>query len=295
MALSTSVHDLRTLIRSCHPLIVMETVEEERVRGLLESVAAQERMPLFEWSITRGLTRSDEPAAINKLTAPPLQLLQHLHSLAVEGIFWLKDLAPHLDDPAVVRQLREVSQRFGRSRATCVLTGHPLALPLHLEKLAVRLDLRLPDRAELKTMLEHVLASLAQRARRPRATTLAHSMIGSAGPEALSTDEHGAILHALQGLTLHQARQVVTQCLLDDGTLSAEDVQRILARKVQAIKEGGLLEYYPLEDNRFELGGFVTLKAWLSRAEVGFSPEARALNLAPPRGILLVGVPGTVR
>ena len=47
MALSTSVHDLRTLIRSSHPLIVIETVEEERVLALLQSVAAQERMPLF--------------------------------------------------------------------------------------------------------------------------------------------------------------------------------------------------------------------------------------------------------
>jgi len=53
MALSTSVHDLRTLIRSCHPLIVIETVEEDRVLALLQSVAAQERMPLFEWSVTK--------------------------------------------------------------------------------------------------------------------------------------------------------------------------------------------------------------------------------------------------
>jgi hypothetical protein len=54
MALSTSVHDLRTLIRSSHPLIVIETVEEDRVLALLQSVAAQERMPLFEWSVTKG-------------------------------------------------------------------------------------------------------------------------------------------------------------------------------------------------------------------------------------------------
>lgn len=60
MALSTSVHDLRTLIHSRHPLIAIETVEEEQVLVLLQSVAAQERMPLFEWSITRGLTRYDE-------------------------------------------------------------------------------------------------------------------------------------------------------------------------------------------------------------------------------------------
>lgn len=116
MALSTSVHDLRTLIRSCHPLIIIETVEEERVLALLQSVAAQERMPLFEWSITRGLARHDEGQAINKMTSPPLAVLQHLNGLTVEAIFWLKDLAPHLQDAAVARQLREVSHHFNRSR-----------------------------------------------------------------------------------------------------------------------------------------------------------------------------------
>jgi SpoVK/Ycf46/Vps4 family AAA+-type ATPase len=66
----------------------------------------------------------------------------------------------------------------------------------------------------------------------------------------------------------------------------------VLNRKAQMIKEGGLLEYYPLADNRYELGGFANLKAWLQRAYLGFSQEARALNLTPPRGILIVGVPG---
>lgn len=46
MATSTSLHDLRTLIRSAHPLIVIETVEEERVFALVQSVALQERRPL---------------------------------------------------------------------------------------------------------------------------------------------------------------------------------------------------------------------------------------------------------
>lgn len=48
MALSTNAHDLRALIRSSHLLVVIETVEEERVLALLQSVAAQEHMPLDE-------------------------------------------------------------------------------------------------------------------------------------------------------------------------------------------------------------------------------------------------------
>ncbi|MDF0673740.1 MAG: AAA family ATPase [Nitrospira sp.] len=298
MALSTSVHDLRTLIRSSHPLVVIETVEEERVLALLQSVTAQERMPLFEWSITRGLTRADEGLTLSKLTATPLAVLQHLHGLTVEAVFWLKDLGPHLQDPAVCRQLREVAVVYSRSRATCLLTGQPITLPLELDRIAVRLDLKLPDRDELRSMLRGLLQSLGPRTTaHPRSTTLAQSILSSisytkTAENSLSSKDSDAILRALQGLTLHQARQVVAQCLVEDGTLSVEDIQTILKRKVQAIKDGGLLEYYPLEDNRFELGGFINLKAWLERAQVGFTAEAKSLNLTPPRGIMLVGVPG---
>lgn len=298
MALSTSVHDLRTLIRSSHPLVVIETVEEERVLALLQSVTAQERMPLFEWSVTRGLTRADEGATLSKMTATPLAVLQHLHSLTVEAVFWLKDLGPHLQDPAVCRQLREVAAIYSRSRATCVLTGQPITLPLDLDKIAVRLDLKLPDRDELRSMLRGLLQSLRPRATtRPRSTTLAQSILSSIS-ETKAVENRSlsqvsdAILRALQGLTLHQARQVIAQCIVERGTLSVEDVHTILKRKVQAIKDGGLLEYYPLEDNRFELGGFTNLKSWLERAQVGFTAEAKSLNLTPPRGIMLVGVPG---
>jgi MoxR-like ATPase len=298
MALSTSVHDLRTLIRSCHPLIIIETVEEERVSHLLQSVTAQERMPLFEWSVTRGLTRADEPT-LSKMTATPLAMLQHLQTLTIEAVFWLKDLAPHLQEPPAARQLREVGAVFSRSRATCVITGHPITLPPDIEKLTVRLDLQLPDREELQSMLRSVLQSLEPKMspRRPRSTTVVQSILSSisdskAAQQGPSAQERDAILRALQGLTLHQARQIVTQCVVEDGTLSADDVQNILKRKVQAIKDGGLLEYYPLEDNRFELGGFASLKSWLERAKVGFTAEAKALNLTPPRGIMLVGVPG---
>ena len=297
MAVSTSVHDLRTLIRSSHPLVVIETVEEERVLALLQSVTAQERMPLFEWSVTRGLTRADEGLTLSKMTATPLAVLQHLHGLTVEAVFWLKDLGPHLQDPAVCRQLREVTAIYSRSRATCLLTGQPVTLPLDLDAIAVRFDLKLPDRDELRSMLRGLLQSLGPRTTRPRSTTLAQSILSSisdtkTAENGLSFKETDAILRALQGLTLHQARQVIAQGIVERGTLSAKDVQTILKRKVQAIKDGGLLEYYPLEDNRFELGGFTNLKSWLERAQVGFTPEAKSLNLTPPRGIMLVGVPG---
>jgi SpoVK/Ycf46/Vps4 family AAA+-type ATPase len=62
--------------------------------------------------------------------------------------------------------------------------------------------------------------------------------------------------------------------------------------KGEIIDRGGLLEFYPLDGNDFQLGGFARLKAWLENASVGFTAEARHLNLSPPRGVLFVGVQG---
>ena len=39
MSLSTSIHDIKTLVLSYHAVIVIETVEENRVFSLLHSTA----------------------------------------------------------------------------------------------------------------------------------------------------------------------------------------------------------------------------------------------------------------
>ncbi|MBI4401229.1 MAG: AAA family ATPase [Nitrospirae bacterium] len=277
MSLSTSVHDIKTLVLSSHPLIAIETVEEDRVHALLLSVAAQLRMPFFEWSITRGLTRAEESNTPHRLTASPASLLQHLEGLSVAGLFLLKDFSRHLDDAAVARQFRELAQRFTQKRSTAVLTAEDVRLPNEIEHAAVRYHLRLPDREELEEAIDCVLQSLGKHPHRD---------------VQLAAKERDELLRALQGLTLNQARQAVSHAVLEEGKLTARAAQGVLNRKAQAIREGGLLEYYPVEDNRFQLGGFANLKAWLDRARVGFSTEARALNLTPPRGILIVGVPG---
>jgi hypothetical protein len=87
-------------------------------------------------------------------------------------------------------------------------------------------------------------------------------------------------------------RSLRDRAVLRDGMLRAGDIPEILATKAEILGHDGLLEYFPAEDNAWELGGFTGLKAWLDRAKVGFTPEAAALGLPPPRGILLAGVQG---
>lgn len=275
MSLSTSIHDIKTLILSFHPVIVMETVEEDRVVSLLRAAATQVAMPFFEWSVTQGLVRYPGTTSLYGTTDPSI-LLKSLDDLK-EGIFLLKDFGKFLDDRSIARGFREISQKFGKKRSTVVITGGIVPLPAEIEHTVVHYEMKLPGRGELTTMVEALLQSLKN-----------HKQIDI----HLSSQEGDEMIGLLSGLTLNQARQTIAYAALKDGRLSVEDLHEVQLRKAQMIREGGLLEYFPVEDNCFQLGGFGRLKKWLERARIGFTQEAQELNLPAPKGILLVGVQG---
>lgn len=270
MSTSTTIHELKTLVQSRHPVLVIESVEEERVRRLVEAAAGQLGLPVFEWSMTQGLRRSDDRDRPSGITAEPAKLLAHLADMKVQAIFVLHDLHAHLRAPMAERLFRDLAARLATTNATLILTGADIELPSTLEAEAVRVKMALPGPEELALVVHALLRST----------------------DAIAADGVAErVIEALQGLTLNQARQAVAAVVVD-GVLDAGDVQEVMERKVRAISEGGLLEYFPAEDNHFHLAGMANLKAWLERATVASTPAARELNITPPRGILLAGVPG---
>lgn len=299
MVPASVLHDFKTLARSLHPLITIETVEEERTEALLFAAAVELRQPLFDWSVTHGLCRVETAPSARVAAGPrgtavpgratgtapvfiygttdPLGVLRHIETLTLTALFHVKDFGPHLTSPAVTRAFRDVMRRFAVTRSTIVLTGQVLKLPDELASIAVPLHLSLPDEQELAGMVRTLVSSLRAR---DRVTV------------SLTPDDERAFVRALTGLTLNQARQTLAYAALEDGKLDATDIGTLVRRKVEVVRESGLLEYFPVEDNTHELGGFASLKRWLERVQVGFSDEAQALNLRPPRGVLIVGVQG---
>ena len=270
-----SVHDLKSLVRSFHSLIAVETVEEERVRAIAAEVAADLDLPFFEWSVTTGFRRGHGLAIGN--TREALAVLEHIEEMTGDAMYLLKDLAPHLTKPEVVRALRELTQKMTHTRSAMVITGEPLELPRDLDSQAVRFELQLPDEAERRHAIRNVVD--AMKARQPVHVDL-------------SRDDVHRLVQALAGLTLNQTRHVVAQAILDDGKLTVDDIERIVQKKGEIIERGGILEFFPAEENRFEIGGFARLKEWLTHARIGFTEEAKAVNLRPPKGVLFVGVQG---
>lgn len=216
------VHDLKGLVQSFHSLIVIETVEEDRVRALMAEVATDLRLPMLEWSVTQGLSRVH--GALIVRTQDALSCLQHIRTnIDFDAVFLLKDLGPHLTNASVARTLRELAQKLESSRSAIVLTGDPVELPKEIEGMAVRFDLELPDEEDLRSVIRSAVDAMARRQQ-------VHV--------DLSREDAQKLVGALSGLTVNQARQVICQAIVEDGALTVDDIQRVSKIKGDIVQIG---------------------------------------------------------
>ena len=276
-ATHSTVHDFKVFINSCHSIISIETSEENRVQQLLTSTTQQLNMDLEEWTIISGIQNKHTGGLKLIDTDKPSGLINYMMDRRGEVIYLLKDFHSCLEDPIVIRKFRELAQKFNQTRSTIFLTGPKIQLPFEIEHLAIPYNLTIPSEAELKELVKNVYHFLSKK----------HQVAYN-----LNKKGEASLLFALRGMTIDQARQAVASAFLDDQALTNEDIPDILAKKAQLINEGGLLEFLSPSENQFQLGGFRQLKMWLNKARIGFSQQARKLNLPIPKGILLVGIPG---
>ena len=95
-------------------------------------------------------------------------------------------------------------------------------------------------------------------------------------------ETHAAL--AMMGATMGAERATrLTKDILLDG---------ISIGKTEVVKQSEILELYPTVDMA-EVGGMQRLKDWLVNRQNCFSEEAREFGIEPPKGAVVVGVPGT--
>src|SRR5689334_15890805 len=266
--------ELALLIRSRHPIVVVECDDEARLLAHLADACGQVGMPLFTWSVTDGIRRSGAGTPIYE-TCEPVKALAHVEASGLAAVYAFRDLGPWLTDARLVRMLRDVAQS---ARSTLILSGASLELPAELRPLAARWTLDLPERDEMTALVLDAFKDM--------------NGPGHTYQYKMSREELDRFVGQLAGLTAPEARRVVARCVLDDGVLDIKDLAVALDAKKDRVESTGVLEFEDPRTDPVELGGLANLKGWLGRAQAGYSERARELGLAPPRGILLVGVQG---
>lgn len=308
-------------IRAKYPLICIETHEEPRVVQILAETAGPAGLnrSLLYWSVTRGLldlTQNLQEIASGEMKvlegrgvlvqktpeglyeiirgeptpgpADPYQILEDIGRYPEPGIFLLADYHHYLreqnPDPITVRKVRDLFADLKDTRKTIIMICPRLSLPGDLEKEITYLDLPLPNRDELGAMLDQAVAEIREIAEEGDERT--REALAVIEPQLADRDK---IVEAGAGLTRAEWENVIAKCFVSRRL----ETSLINQEKRQIIKKGGLLEFFETPESMASVGGLANLKAWLTKAKLRFTPKAKAFGLIPPRGILLVGPPGT--
>jgi SpoVK/Ycf46/Vps4 family AAA+-type ATPase len=210
-------------------------------------------------------------------TREPVQALANMESMTVEAVFILKDFHRHMEDPVVIRRLRDVGQKFATNRRTVVITAPEIAVPAELTTLVEYFDLPLPDRERLHELIHDTFTRLSK-------TYTLKLQLDSAGVDAMSTN--------LRGLTEEEAERAISQALVTRYALCLESVTDVLDAKKQLLRHSGMLEFIEASDNMATLGGLENLKHWLGQRRGAWEDSAREFGLEPPRGMIILGVQG---
>jgi hypothetical protein len=271
------LHDVELLIRSRHGLIVIDSTEEERAGLLMRELAERMRKPLFTWTRSRGLRRDGVETGVYG-TTEAAQALAHIAASQIDAIYHLQGLGSLLQNEAIADRLKEVALAFGKRDAAVVLTGS-VELPDVVRRLAALVSLPGPETNDYKLLLARIVRDLSKRMR---------------VATQLTEDDQQRLLANLRGLTLLEAEKVLTKSIVEDGMLTADDIQHVIEAKRQIVSQAGVLEYYPLEESMAEVADLRGLKAWLTKRHgIITEPERAAeFGLSFPKGVLLVGVPG---
>jgi SpoVK/Ycf46/Vps4 family AAA+-type ATPase len=261
------------LIRARYPLMYLVSSEEMRVENTLKKICIERNKKIFLWSITKGLESGTEDSVNNELREPT-KVLDHIIKTNINGVFVLRDFHPFLNDPVVIRKLRDVSRVLKTCMKNIIILSPLLKIPVELEKEIAVMDYDLPTKEELDLIVEAILRSIDK-------------------PETIEifkdVKKRDKVLDAALGLTVDEAENVFAKSLVQTNQF---DIDIILSEKEQIIRKSGVLEFYKASEDISDIGGLENLKVWLNKRTLAFTKEARDFGLPQPKGIILIGIPG---
>ncbi len=253
-------------LRAGWRLIALESFEEERALGLLESIAEASGRACVPWSLASGI--SDQEKTSGSFDAG----LRAFASHKKPALFVVLDAHRLLDDPLAVRRLRDLLPNLVARKQVVVLLAPILDLPLELTREAARVELPLPDAGEIDGLFRRLLE-------------------GKTLPPKAEDSLQGAIRGAL-GLTASEAVRVFRKAFRLAGGLNTQTVTEIIRDKRQALRRTPALSFCEDPAGLSDVGGLGELKRWLGERRRAFGEEARRFGLPTPRGLLLLGVQG---
>lgn len=274
--------EIKIHIEARYPVLWLVSFEERRVEKILEDMCRAAGFKFWSWSVSRGLYSAEkkkwEPLGREKVLTTIEERIQK--SGEDNNLFLLKDIAGYFSSHEFLRKFRDIPaiiDEHNPINTVCILSPTLTEIPPELEEDIIVIELSLPDYNEIEEMVLKTFGKLI--------------------PEKWHASTRSVLYKSLQGLSMDNIRRVVRKAVsLNNGSLNEECIAYIQEEKQQIIKKQKILDYYTHKETIEHIGGLGEIKKWFIEREHVFrlsKEKADTLGLDTPRGLMLIGVPGS--
>jgi len=260
------------------PVVVVRTQEPSRALDAIRDAARRNRaMPFYAHSPAKGLAELSAGKAITddrSLTGALDHATKSFQSQDNVNFVFL-DIDDLEEESATSRHLAEVA-RVGEERLGSITVVTSKGVWPGLARLGMTVTLDLPDFDEL---LDVVTGLVEDHRGNPRFTI------------EWQYEDLRRAAEVLAGVTQTEAVNIIATMLAKESLL-VEDLVELSTYKDQIFGGSTGIERVEVRDGEFEVGGLSSLREWLRKRERRIKTDLTGLPLKPPRGVILVGVPG---
>ena len=271
--------DLRNYIKAVYPLVWITTQEDERCLNDIRNVCKDNNNPVYLWRMTKGWQEVKDslpgPQVESDGSNGPDRDIFSIITKPENGVFIMLNMHHFMDNPLVLQAIKDILPLCGSTARHLIFVSPAVTLPPELEKEVVLLDYSLPTIKELEDLFEDIVEDVEIfKDNPPQAEPFARAALGMTIQEATNAFALSAVIHT-------------------KNLGNVESIEVVMKQKMQTIKKSGLLEFWPAAEDLSGVGGLGEFKHWLHRCQVAFRPDVQARHVAMPKGILLMGIPGT--
>ena len=278
---------LEMKLRARNGLIWLATLEEDRSVPRVQAVAERLNYAVFEWDcvssfrqLSPGTLRQPGDGNCGNIDQALKAVAEYKHQPTVFLFRDLQLLARRLESTpdyvVIVRRLRDMDRHVRRNGNGVVFLASSAAVPAELEECMTLVEASLPDREERTAIIAGWLRANASDVRCHIDEDILHRVVAAAA-----------------GMSSRQIQSALALSVVKRKALVAAVVDDVLAEKVQAVKTSELLEYVQVAETIDEVGGMEGIKDYVRKRALSFGAAAARYGLPTPKGILLLGPPGT--
>lgn len=279
---------IKDYLQAGYPCLFLSTVEaevaERRIKGVfLSNAGSMGDIQFGVWKSTTGLMLGGletESQDRRQAAGDFVEALAFVEKAQKPVVAIFHNVRQFIRDYLNIQQLIDSALAARLNGSHIILVGAHLDLPIELRNMITFVDCPLPTRPQIEAQFSALIDAYVDdipKDKFPQDKEGRAEAIRSAAIAAVGLDSMGA----------------ENALALSLATTDTVDIQVIQAQKEQEVRKSDVLEFIRTDESIDNLGGFGEFKDWLGRRQKCFSDGAREYGLPYPKGLLLVGLPGS--